>query len=85
MSSLILLLLLLILVDKLFYKELHFLLQPRVTYSCIHFQPESCLTLAYSIHFQPMVVQQLLILNNIIFRAPDEILGVPGPKKFWMP
>ena len=28
---------------------------------------------------------QLKFPFNVIFRAPDEILGVPGPEEFWMP
>ena len=38
-----------------FYKQLHFLLQPRVTYGRMNFHSEICLAVAYSIHFQSLV------------------------------
>ena len=38
-----------------FYKQLHFSLQPQVTYGHMNFQSESCVAVAYSIHFQPHV------------------------------
>ena len=47
-----------------FYKQLHFLLQPQVTYSCMNFQSESCLAVAYSIEFQ---------LDCLIISAPWSI------------
>ena len=39
-----------------FYKQLHFLLQPQVTYGRMNFQSESFLVVAYSIQFQPLFV-----------------------------
>ena len=38
-----------------FYKQLHFLLQPKITYGRMNFQSESWLAVAYSIPFQPLV------------------------------
>ena len=44
-----------VIVIHIFYQQLHFLLQPRVTYGCMDFQSESCLAVAYSMHFQTLV------------------------------
>ena len=38
-----------------FYKQLHFLLQPQITYGRMNFQSARCLAVAYSIQFQPLV------------------------------
>ena len=61
-----------------FYKQPYFLLQARVAYGRIHFQPKSCLEVAYSIHFQPLVAWQLLIFNKFILPS----FGLIGSRSF---
>ena len=58
-----------------FYKQLHFLLQPRVTYSRMNFEPGSCLAFACSIHFQPLVTWELLIFNKFMLNSFASIGG----------
>ena len=51
-----------------FCKQLHFLLQPQVIYSRMNFQPKSCLAVAYSIQFQPLVAYRFLPPGLLIFK-----------------
>ena len=51
-----------------FYKQLNFLLQPRVTYGRMNFKSESCLGVAYSVHIQPLVAQ-FLRPGRLIFKC----------------
>ena len=48
------------------YIQLHFLFQIQTAYGYINFQSESCLAVAYSIHSQLLVAQQLLIFKKIM-------------------
>ena len=45
-----------------FYKQLHFLLQPRVAYGHMNFEPESCLVVAYLIH-KLLLISYLYLIN----------------------
>ena len=49
-----------------FKKQLHFLFQPHVAYGHMNFQPERCLAVAYSIHFQPLVVLKIFTFKKFI-------------------
>ena len=46
-----------------------FFLLPRFAYGCMKFQPVSCLPVAFSIHLQPLVAQQLLMSNIFMMRS----------------
>ena len=59
-----------------FYKQPLFLLQPRVAKCRMNFQPESFLAVAYSIHFQTLPAQQLLIFNKLMLPSFALIRGI---------
>ena len=51
-----------------FDKQLHFLLEFRVTYGRMNFQSEICLAVASWIHFQPLVALWFLSPCQLVFK-----------------
>ena len=66
--SIVLLRLIDILVTRYFISNsMFYLLQPRFAYSCMDFGLESCLAVAYSIHFQALVAEVQSFGETFIF------------------
>ena len=49
----------------LYYKQLHFWVQPGVAKAFLQFQPQSCLIVASSVQITALVAYELLVVFNI--------------------